>query len=252
MMQKTFSKADLHLHSNYSHDAFSSPRKILERAKEVGLNLIAITDHHTIEGAKEAQKMAPEFGLETIIGEEILTKQGEIIGLFLKERIPPNLSLLEAVKEIREQGGLVVVPHPLSFWQDGLGEKLLYKLAPEIDGIEVLNSGWTGKKNFAKIQNINNNFLKLASTAGSDAHFAKLVGKAYTIFEGKSSFDLYRAVKNKSTSVRGDFWSKWDNFSYICHWAKEDIKKSGPLIIFDILWGGRKIKKILRRFSNDF
>lgn len=245
-------KADLHIHSYYSPDAFSSPRDILQRAKEAGLNLIAITDHHTIEGAEEAQKMALEFGLEVIIGEEILTKQGEIIGLFLKERIPPDLPLLEAVREVKRQEGLVIVPHPLSFWQDGLGEKLLYKLASEIDGLEVLSSGWTGKKNFAKIQNINNNFLKLAPLAGSDAHFAELVGKACTIFEGKTPADLYRAVKNKSTSVKGDFWSKWDYLSYVWHWIKRSTKRGGPLIIFNILWGTRKIKKFFRRFSNDF
>ena len=242
-------KADLHLHSNYSYDAFSSPREILLRAKEAGLDLIAITDHHTIEGAKEAQKISSEFGLELVIGEEILTQQGEIIGLFLQEEIPTHLPLLEAIVKIRGQGGLVIVPHPLSFWQDGLGEKILHQISDKIDGIELINSGWTGRKNFTKIKSLNEKFFNLASLGSSDAHFAQLVGRAYTAFEGKNSEDIYSAIKNKSTSAAGSFWSKRDYLSYFKYWIKDKgIKWKGPLIILDILWAIRKIKKIFRRF----
>ncbi|MBI2042655.1 MAG: PHP domain-containing protein [Candidatus Nealsonbacteria bacterium] len=243
-------KADLHVHSNYSPDAFSSVRDVLEKAKNAQLDVVAITDHHTIEGAKEAEKLAADFGLEVVVGEEILTQEGEVIGLFLKETIPPDLPILEAIQRIKRQGGLVFAPHPLSFWQDGVGEKLLGQLAQQIDGAEVLSAGWTGRKNFAKMQRLNEEIFKLAAIGGSDAHFADLVGKAYTLFKGKTASELYSSIQNKTTAVEGNFWSKRDFFSYGAHWLKNNFRKGGPLIIFDILWTVRKAKKAFRRFSD--
>lgn len=242
-------KADLHIHSYYSPDAFSSPREILAKAREAGLDVIAITDHHTIEGAREAQKIAREFGLEVVIGEEILAKEGEVIGLFIEKAVPPKLSLAEIISRIHEQGGLAIAPHPLSFWQDGLGEELLRRISWQIDGVEIINSGWTGKRNMATLKYLNENFLKLASIGGSDAHFAGIIGKAYTFFDGKNSKDLYAAIKNKSTSAVGDFWSRRDYLFHIGHWFESKSLKNGPLIIFNLLWGVRKIRKIFRRFS---
>ncbi|MBI2626554.1 MAG: PHP domain-containing protein [Candidatus Nealsonbacteria bacterium] len=244
-------KADLHIHSYYSPDAFSSPREILAKAKRAGLDLIAITDHHTIDGAKEAQKIASEFGLEVVVGEEILTAQGEIIGLFLKEEIIPHLPLLEAIDRIKKQGGLVVIPHPLGFWQDGLGEKIIHKICDKVDGIEIFNAGWMSKKDLVKIKYLNDNFFKLSATGGSDAHFAQLIGKAYTVFNGKSAGDLYSAIKNKSTCADGQFWSKWDYISYLRHWMASKSIRRGPLIVFDFLWGVRKLIKLFRKFPTE-
>ena len=241
-------KADLHIHSNHSTDAFDSVEDILKKAKEVGLDVIALTDHDTIEGALEAQKIAQQFGLEVVIGEEIDTQQGEIIALFIKEKIAANQSLSQTIKEVKEQGGLVIACHPLSFWQEGIGERTLRQIASEIDGVEVLNSAWTGKRNFAKLRKINKEFLNLAEIAGSDAHFVQGVGRSYTVFEGQDSSDLYSAIQNKSTSVEGGFWKDKDYLNYVRYWVFNDIKRCGPLILFDLLWTARKIKKIFRIF----
>lgn len=242
-------KADLHLHSNYSSDAFSAVGEILKKAKEAQLDVVAITDHHTIEGAKEAQKIAANFGVEVIVGEEILTQDGEIIGLFLKEAVPSDLPLLEAIERVRQQGGLIFAPHPLSFWQDGLGEKLLKQITQSIDGIEVLSAGWTGKNNFAKMQHLNKEFFKLAAIGGSDAHFAALTGKAYTLFPERTAAELYAAIRSKSTAVGGSFWTKKDYLTYVLYWFKKNFRQGGPLIIFDLLWTVRKVKKAFRKFS---
>lgn len=243
-------KADLHIHSDYSQDAFSSIREILKQAKTAGMDIVAITDHDTIEGAQKAQEMAAEYGVEVIIGEEISTKQGEIIGLFLKERILPGLSVLETIQMIKQQGGLTFTPHLLNLCPAGLGVRLLRQLTHKIDGVEVFNC-WTGKKKFVKMRRLNEKIFKLASIGGSDAHFAGLVGRAYTTFEGTTALELYAAIKNKSTDIEGGFWSLKDYFVYAMHWLQKNFRQRGFSIVFDLLRSGKKVsKRTCRRFSD--
>ena len=139
-VQKIMGKADLHIHSYYSRDALSDLRAIFKKAKQQKLDIIAITDHDTIRGAKEAQKIAPEFGLEVIIGEEITTKEGDLLALFIQEKILSKKSALETIKEIHSQGGLVIVPHPNNWLSGGIPTKVLLKIFDQLDGIELFNA----------------------------------------------------------------------------------------------------------------
>ena len=102
-------KADLHVHSEYSPDSESSLVDIIEHCTAKGINCIAITDHNEIAGAIELKNIAP---FTVIVGEEILSSSGEIIGLFLTEHIPAQLSAEETIRRIKDQGGLVLIPHP--------------------------------------------------------------------------------------------------------------------------------------------
>lgn len=113
-MSQTVSRADLHIHTMAS-DGTASVSQVLARAEEVGLDLIAITDHDRIDAAQAAQQMAQRNGLhvQVVVGEEISTLQGHLLGLFLQERVRPLRSLRRSIAEIHEQGGIAIVAHPL-------------------------------------------------------------------------------------------------------------------------------------------
>jgi predicted metal-dependent phosphoesterase TrpH len=126
-------KADTHLHTEYSGvgslgvlafpESVSKPISLVNRARKNGFDVICVTDHDETAGAFIAQEYAKQFDdVEVIIGEEVMTSDGEIIGLFLTERIEPGLSIEETVDIIREQGGLTIAPHPFSFHVPGLKE----------------------------------------------------------------------------------------------------------------------------------
>jgi predicted metal-dependent phosphoesterase TrpH len=159
-------------------DASTTFEQLLARCYEVGLGAIAIADHGTAEGALEFQKMAP---FPVIVAEEVLTPYGEIMGMFLKKTIPSGTSVEDTVAAIREQGGLVCIPHPFDpLRSSALESKVIEALAEkgQIDVLEVLNarillhSAVRRADKFAKKYN-------LLRSAGSDAHGPDELGNAY-------------------------------------------------------------------------
>ena len=102
-------KADFHIHTEHSMDCHTTIEELINRCLETGINCVAISDHDAVDGAKKMQKLAP---FPVIIAEEILTPQGEIMGMFLEERIPSGVSVEQAIARIKAQGGLVCLPHP--------------------------------------------------------------------------------------------------------------------------------------------
>jgi predicted metal-dependent phosphoesterase TrpH len=102
-------RADFHMHTHYSKDCTTSPKRLVARCLRVGLGCIAVTDHNTIRGGMEVAEIAP---FPVIVASEVKTTHGEITGLFLTEEIPRGLSPMETVERIKAQGGLVSIPHP--------------------------------------------------------------------------------------------------------------------------------------------
>ena len=102
-------RIDLHVHTRHSHDSAAPVSSVLQRCRDGGLGMVAITDHDSIRGGLEAREKG---GFPVIVGEEIKSAQGDIIGLFLEEEVPPNLTPLETAQRVKDQGGLVGVPHP--------------------------------------------------------------------------------------------------------------------------------------------
>ena len=147
-------RADTHLHTEYSGfqklgvikfpESVVQPDKQVDKARENGMDVVCITDHDETHGAFLAERYARQKydDIEVVVGEEVTTADGEIIGLFLTERIPDMLSVEETVDIIREQGGLVIAPHPFSFHVPGLKERILDL---DIDGFEVINGGHPDK-----------------------------------------------------------------------------------------------------------
>jgi predicted metal-dependent phosphoesterase TrpH len=173
-------KADLHIHTQYSVDCRTPLEKIINRCQKLGINCIAIADHGTAEGALKMQEMAP---FKVIVAEEILTTQGEIMGMFLKETIESQensrLTPEEAVRRIHEQGGLVNIPHPFETIRgSALKEKALDEIAADIDLVEVLNSRSPREANSRKARDFAAKY-GIPGGAGSDAHSVYEIGNAY-------------------------------------------------------------------------
>ena len=195
-------KIDLHTHSYYSYDALCSPRKMLKEAQTKGLNGLAITDHDTVKGWDDALKAAAELNMLIILGEEIKTKQGDVLGLFLNKEIKgKGEEAVKVIKEIKEQGGVAIIPHP--FHSPEQFKDDLKKYIDLIDGIEVFNArrpfSGPDKKAFAFAEENN-----LAMTAGSDAHFYAGVGYAYTIVEEANNLDEFKTgILNRKTKTKG-------------------------------------------------
>lgn len=169
-------KIDLHTHSIISHDGGLRAEHYTRIIEDKILDYIAVTDHNETRFARILQQ---QLGDHIIIGEEIGTKEGEIIGLFLEETIPGGLSAEETVAEIKKQNGLVCVPHPFETFRKGLKKESLERIAESIDIIEVFNGRgkWRGKNDlalaFAEKHHI-------APTASSDAHCILGLGKTYS------------------------------------------------------------------------
>ncbi|MFW6150774.1 MAG: PHP domain-containing protein [Chloroflexota bacterium] len=180
--------ADLHIHTCYSHDSCTRLGEIVERCVELGLGCVAITDHGTIEGAIELQKIAP---FRVIVGAEILTPVGEIMGLFLKEDVPGGLSPLETVARIKKQGALAGIPHPFGRWPIQNSHKLLSpELIEQMDFLEVFNARSPFARSSDRAQQLALKYGK-AGSAGSDAHTPGEIGKAYVEmrdFDGVGDF----------------------------------------------------------------
>ncbi|MFH1647228.1 MAG: PHP domain-containing protein [Chloroflexota bacterium] len=181
-------KADLHIHTEYSMDCSTPLEKIINRCRELGINCIAVADHGTAEGALKMQKIAP---FRVIVAEEILTTQGEIMGMFLKETIPSGLTPGEAIKRIRAQGGLVNIPHPFETIRgSSLKDWCIEEIAGEIDLMEVLNSRSPFPANSEKALAFAEKH-GIACGAGSDAHSIYEIGNAYvemSEFKDKDEF----------------------------------------------------------------
>lgn len=176
---------DLHIHSKYSFDSVLSIPKIIRLAKRRGLNGIAITDHNTIRGGLEAKSINSDPDFLVIVGAEIATEDGDVIGLFLKEEIQERYSDRVA-DEIHRQGGMVVLPHPYK------GHALNDKLLKKVDLIEGFNARIS--------EEYNENAVKLAREwnkpviAGSDAHFAAEIGMAKTLVDVSTWDDIQSAL----------------------------------------------------------
>ncbi len=172
-------KIDLHTHSIASPDGSLTLNDYDFMLKNDFLNYIAITDHNTI---KLAQTIQQQLGQQIIVGEEILTKEGEIIGLFLNKLIPANLSLKETIQLIHYQGGLVYIPHPFALNRHGIGLKLIEKNITSIDIIECYNGRSLLNNHYRKIFDMIEKF-GLVGVASSDSHGRIGFGRTYSIIE---------------------------------------------------------------------
>jgi predicted metal-dependent phosphoesterase TrpH len=189
-------KFDLHIHSSYSSDGTMDTKTIIKVAIKRHLNGIAITDHNTIKGGLEAKKYETK-DFKVIVGSEIMTDQGEVIGLFLSEEITAK-NIMDVINEIKAQDGIIVIPHPF----DEIRHSALHpndEYASIVDCIEGFNSRCIFQiYNDKAVQYANKHNLPLV--AGSDAHFENEIGNAGVITETE---DLREAIIQKDIEIFG-------------------------------------------------
>lgn len=169
-------KVDLHTHSSASPDGGITPTQYAHLLSTGVLDVVAVTDHNRIDFAL---KLQGELGDRVIVGEEIMTTVGEIVGLYLTETVEPGLSPLETVKRIKDQGGLVYIPHPFETVRKGLAAETLEELLDHIDIMEVVNGRALLQNRRAKSA-LFAKLHRLASAASSDAHGLHGIGRTYT------------------------------------------------------------------------
>lgn len=181
-------KIDLHTHTRCSKDSLMQYDRIITAVQRAGLDGIAVTDHNELHGALELASIAPFL---VIPAEEIKTSQGEVIGLFLDERIPPGLAPLETVERIHEQGGIAYVPHPFDEVRGSrIRREALEEITPHVDVLEVFNARNAIPSYNARALEYARRHNLLAG-AGSDAHTYSEYGRAYVDippFEGPQEF----------------------------------------------------------------
>jgi predicted metal-dependent phosphoesterase TrpH len=200
-------EVDLHMHTDHSGDCATPVEVLLQTARDRGLGAIAITDHNEVSGALEAAAVAEGMDdLKVIVAEEVMTAgQGEVIGLFLKEKIPKGLSMAETIAAIREQGGLVYVPHPFDRFHSVPDYEHLLAIVEEVDLLEVFNPR-------VALTAFNEEAVRFAGkyrlipAAGSDSHVAQGLGSVRQRihdFDGPAEFleamrdaDITRKHKN--------------------------------------------------------
>ncbi len=225
--EKQQARADVHVHTRYSGfgsysfmsfpESVTDPVKAIEVARRKKLDVLCITDHNTIQGAVIAKKFAGD--VEVVIGEEISSADGEILALFIQEEIKPGLSAPETIDIIHEEGGIAVAAHPFSPQCPSLG-KGIHDL--KLDGIEVFNACHRDAYTNLMAQALSP--AGVAWVGSSDAHSLNMIGNGYTIFEGKTSEELYKSILKRKTSFGGNTTPLSECISWSREIAVECIK----------------------------
>lgn len=205
-----WSKADIHLHTTYSNGLMTPEELVNYVIGKTDLRVIAITDHDTIEGGLIAQDYLSQnrhchSGLEVVVGAEITSAEGHILGLFLNHDVPTMMSAEETIGAIHAEGGIAVAAHPHAHWLKWLGMKGVGNAicCLPLDAIETLNATPTEVYANWLAQWVNRFGQCLPETGGSDAYCTFMVGKAYTLFEGDSATDLHQALSCGKVKARG-------------------------------------------------
>ncbi|HEY0318520.1 MAG TPA: PHP domain-containing protein [Solirubrobacterales bacterium] len=207
LAERPLIEVDLHMHTDHSTDCATAVDVLLQTARDRGLGAIAITDHNEVSGALEARRIAAEMGgIKVIVAEEVKTaEQGEVIGLFLEEKIPKGLSMAETIAEIRRQGGLVYVPHPFDRFHSVPDYEHLIDIVEEVDILEVFNPRVAVTAFNEEAERFARKY-RIVPGAGSDSHVAQGLGSVRVRihdFDGPAEFleamrdaDITRKHKN--------------------------------------------------------
>lgn len=195
-------KMDSHIHSQYSPDSSSKIDDIIKKAKIENIDVIAISDHNTVDGTSEVLKKTRNTDILAIPSIEISSTMGHILGFGCEENIAQGLSPEETIDKIHDLGGLAIVPHPYCFYRHGLLHKTDYKNL-KIDAIETKNArfiiGYCNRKanNLSKKENI-------PGLGASDSHYWKFVGDCYSLVDAEKDIDsILKAISNNKIEANG-------------------------------------------------
>jgi predicted metal-dependent phosphoesterase TrpH len=193
-------RVELHVHTHASHDSLMDPDELLERCNELGIDRVAITDHDVIDTAFE---MKAKYPARVIVGEEIQTSQGEIIGYFMTEWVKPGLSPMETIEQLRRQGAAISVPHPFdAMRKPNFTFEQLVEIAPYVDAFETFNARCISMQPNVQAEKFALEH-HLLETVGSDAHSLWEVGRANLLMQGFSDAESFlSALRTAKKDVR--------------------------------------------------
>jgi hypothetical protein len=225
--------ADLHMHTLFSFDGTASVPNVLRRAREIGLDVIAITDHDEVRGALLAEELAPQFGIQVIPGSEITTGEGDLLALGIRQKVQAGLSLVETLIRVGRQGGYCIIPHLMA---GGVGMKSLSYCAvrkatrhPEagqfILGIETINATALDRKS-AGFADLLAHRAQISRVGNSDAHVLDAIGLGITEFPGETIGDLHRALMEGTTVAKKS--ASWSTIKIMGVWIA-DYLRSAPV-----------------------
>jgi predicted metal-dependent phosphoesterase TrpH len=200
---------EFHCHTIYSKDCLTRPRDLVDACRRKGIDRVVVTDHNTIAGAQAAYALDPEL---VIVGEEIMTTNGEILAAFVSEEIPKGLTPQETIHRLKDQGAFISVSHPFDSWRSGSWQKGdLREILPQVDAIEVYNSRCMLPRFNREARRFAEKY-HIAGTVGSDAHATFELGQSLMVLETFSGPDeLRKVIPNGIQKVR---WSPpWFHFS---------------------------------------
>ena len=212
-------KADMHLHTLYS-DGTASVQELLDHVeRRTDLDLVAITDHERIDGALRARELhaAGDYHFGLVVGEEVTTRRGHVLALFVEERIPALRTLAETLERIHDQGGIAIAAHPMAPLTPSLGSRSLRWThgardpRHRLDAIELMNPSTAGRARRDARSRLNEELLHLPGVGNSDAHVLEGVGSAWTWFAGSSADDYRAAIAAATTRPDGAYWSHLHN-----------------------------------------
>jgi predicted metal-dependent phosphoesterase TrpH len=170
----TLQKVEFHCHTEFSRDSLTEIDRLVETARQKGVDRLVVTDHNTIQGALRARELAPDL---VIVGEELLTTRGELLVAFIQEELPRGLEPMVAIEKLKAQGAFISVSHPFDRRRHGWALQDLLAISPYVDAIEVFNA----RCQLPVLNKMAADFARehqLAGTAGSDAHTLGEVGRA--------------------------------------------------------------------------
>lgn len=211
-----WSKADLHIHTRLS-DGGPTPGQVVEHVlRRTELGVIAITDHNRIEGGLAARDLAARHGLHVVVGEEVATADGHLLALYIEKPIAPGLPIEETIARVHDQGGLAIAAHPFDLISSSLlgrngrlwTEEALVAL--HLDGLETLNAGLVNHVGNIRAELLAQH-LGFTSIGSSDAHHLSVIGRAYTLFPGRSAEELRRAILLGTATAAGQSW-RWRQY----------------------------------------
>lgn len=168
-------RVELHAHTCYSKDSLLKPATVIAACQAKGIDKLVVTDHNTIAGALRLQGMAPQL---IIVGEEIMTTEGELLAFFVRELVPAGLTPRETIARLRDQGAFISVSHPFDRLRHGAWrEEALLEIVHEVDALEVFNARCVFSADNAAALSLAQRYGKL-KTVGSDSHTARELGRA--------------------------------------------------------------------------
>lgn len=223
-------KADLHMHSTYS-DGIGTIEQILEHVQQkTDLDVIAVTDHDVIEGSLRTRDLWAQgnYRFDFIVGEEVSTKEGHLLGLFIEQLVPQGLSMERSIDLIHEQGGLAIIAHPLHpLFKHSCSRETMDRIHNTndvwFDAVETWNASFCGIYANRQAMRANRLVYGLPEVGNSDAHTLNAIGRGRTWFEGRNAQEVRASIESGLSAPGGKLWDVQD---YL-RWAKYRVSKEG-------------------------